>query len=156
MAIAQSLKNYLEQQSVGYKTVSHTKSHSSLNSAAAAHVPRDWIAKAVILKEDESYLMVVVPTDHHVHLGRMHRHLGHEVGLATEAELTTLFPDCDAGAIPPVGAAYGLRTLIDDSLTTQSDIFFESGDHLHMVKVSGDQFVPLLGEAEKVSVGKQL
>jgi len=156
MAIAASLKTYLAQQSAVYETVAHPHSDSSLTTASVAHVPADRLAKAVIVKDGDSYAMVVVPSDHHLHLGRLHHHLGDEVGLATEAELAALFPDCELGAIPPLGAAYGLRTLVDDGLTAQAEVFFESGDHLNLVKVSGEQFLALLGDAERVRLGTEL
>jgi Ala-tRNA(Pro) deacylase len=156
MAIAASLKRYLDQRSAAYETLAHPRTQSSMDTASVAHVPGDRLAKAVIVKDDESYVMVVVPSDYHVHLGRLHRHLGHEVGLATEEELVGLFPDCDRGAVPPLGAAYGLRTLVDGSLAGQPEVFFESGDHTHLVKVSGEQFVSLLGDAERVDVGKHM
>jgi Ala-tRNA(Pro) deacylase len=156
MAIAASLKAYLEQMSADYETVSHPHTQSSMDTASVAHVPGHRLAKAVIVKDDESFVMVVVPSDYHVHLGRLHRHLGHEVGLATEDELVGLFPDCDRGAVPPLGAAYRLPTLVDESLTAQPEVYFESGDHTHLVKVSGAQFASLLGDARRVDVGKHM
>jgi len=156
MSISPSLKEYLDQQSAQYETVSHPRTMSSMDSAAAAHVPGEQLAKAVIVKETDVYLMVVVPSHQHLHLGRLHHHLGQEVGLATEDEVFNLFPDCDEGAIPPVGVAYGFRTLVDSDLMDQPDIFFESGDHRNLVKVSGKQFSTLLGGAERVQMGLDL
>ena len=156
MSISPSLKKYLEQQPARYETVSHPRTQSSLDSAVAAHIPGEQLAKAVIVKKEEDYLMVVVPSSHHLHLGRLHQYLGHEVGLATEDEVFKLFPDCDEGAIPPLGVAYGIKTLVDSGLMDQSDIFFESGDHRNLVKVSGQQFSTLLGDAERVQVGVDL
>jgi Ala-tRNA(Pro) deacylase len=74
------------------------------------------------------------------------------VGLATEQELVSLFPDCEGGAIPPLGSAYRLKTLVDSSLLEQPEVFFESGDHEHLVKVTGEQFSRLLRDADPVQV----
>jgi len=156
MAIAASLKTYLERRSVAYDTVAHPHTQSSMDTASAAHIPGDQLAKAVIVRQDDVYLMVVVPSDYHVHLGRLHQHLGTEVGLATEEELVRLFPDCDRGAIPPLGAAYGVRTLVEKSLMRQANVYFESGDHRHLVKLSGEQFASLLGDAEQVDVSQHV
>jgi Ala-tRNA(Pro) deacylase len=156
MAIAPTLKSYLEQHSADYELVAHPHTESSMVTAAAAHVSGDQLAKAVIVKDDETYLMVVVPSDYHVHLGRLHQHLGREVGLATEQELVRLFPDCDEGAAPPLGAAYDLPTLVDASLLEQQRVYFESGDHESLVKLSGEQFRALLAGAERVNVGQHV
>jgi len=156
MSLAKQLESHLKQQSIDYERVPHHHTESSLDTAAAAHVPAERLAKAVIVKDGESYLMVVVPSESHVHLGQLHRHLGREVGLATEEELVSLFPDCDEGAIPPCGAVYGLKTLVDTAILGQPEVFFESGDHETLVKVGGDQFRSLLGSVEAVDVGKHL
>ncbi len=152
MSISHTVRSYLEDQSINYELVAHHHTQSSMESAGAAHIASDHLAKAVIVKQDESYMMVVVPSDYHVHLGKLHQLLGFSVGLATEQELISLFPDCEGGAIPPLGSAYKLLTLVDASLLDQSEIYFESGDHEHLVKVTGQQFSDLLSDAKPVSV----
>ena len=152
MSISNTVRDYLAGNAIDYQLIAHIHTQSSSDSANAAHVSGDHLAKAVIVKEDETYLMVVVPADHHVHLGRLHHLLGQEVGLATEQELVSLFPDCEGGAIPPLGAAYRLKTLVDSSLLEQQQIYFESGDHEHLVRVTGEQFSKLLCDADRIQV----
>jgi Ala-tRNA(Pro) deacylase len=154
MSISNTVKSFLDQQSINYELVPHPHTHSSMESAGAAHVASDHMAKAVIIKEAEDYMMVVVPCDQHVHLGKLHHFLGHDVGLATEQELVSLFPDCEGGAIPPLGMAYHLKTLVDTSLLEQPVVFFESGDHEHLVKLSGEQFIHLFDNAERINVAR--
>ncbi|MGE5754193.1 MAG: aminoacyl-tRNA deacylase, partial [Planctomycetaceae bacterium] len=38
--------------------------------------------------------------------------------------------DCERGALPPFGSRYGLKTLVDESLTRDERIVFE-GNTLH-------------------------
>lgn len=156
MSIAATLSAFLDSRSVDYAIVPHARTGSSMATAEAAHVPGARLAKAVMVWQGEEALMVVVRSDHHVHLGRLHRLLGTEVGLATEQDLARLFPDCDEGAIPPVGAAYGLRTLLDRALLEEPEVFFESGDHTSLVRVGGEQFRGLLSDAEQVDIAQPL
>jgi Ala-tRNA(Pro) deacylase len=156
MTCAARLKSYLDEQAVEYELIPHPHTENSMATAAAAHVPGDRLAKAVIVCRDGEYLMVVVPSDYHIHLGLLHRYLGEEVGLATEQEVVQLFPDCGAGAVPPVGAAYGLRTLLDSALLDEPEIFFESGDHASLIRVSGDQFRDLFRGGEHIDVGQHI
>jgi len=152
MSMSNTVRTFMEGRSIPYEVVAHRHTRSSMESAGAAHVESDHLAKAVIVKEGDDYMMVVVPSDYRIHLGRLHRLLGREVGLATESELARLFPDCEEGAIPPLGAAYRLITLVDRSLLDQPEIYFESGDHEHLIRVTGGQFAHLLGDAEPVNV----
>jgi Ala-tRNA(Pro) deacylase len=154
MSISNTIRSYMEGHSVPYEIIAHRHTTSSMESAGAAHVESDHLAKAVIVKEGDDYMMVVVPSGYRIHLGKLHRLLGREVGLATETELRQLFPDCEEGAIPPLGTAYRLITLVDSSLLGQSEVYFESGDHEHLIKVSGEQFTHLLGDAELVDVSR--
>lgn len=156
MTIATRLDSFLTEHSVGYAMIRHPHTESSMETAASAHVPGERLAKAVIVKDGEDFLMVVVPSDYHLHLGLLHRHLGREVGLATESEVVQLFPDCDKGAIPPLGSIYGLRTLIDTRMLEQPEVFLESGDHETLVRIEGDDFRRLAEEMEKVDVGEHV
>jgi Ala-tRNA(Pro) deacylase len=156
MGIARQLQAYLESKAVDYELIAHPHTESSMVTAAAAHVPGDRLAKAVIVKDGDDYWMVVVPSDYHVRLGALHKRLGREVGLATEPEVAILFPDCDEGAAPAVGAAYGVRAMVDERLLGEPEVFFEAGDHEHLVRVSGDRFQALQAEAERVDVAQHI
>jgi len=156
MTIANRLKAHLEAHSIAYELIPHPHTESSMVTAAAAHVPGDRLAKAVILRDGDDYLMAVVPSDYHVHLGALHRQLGREVGLATEPEVASLFPDCDEGAAPPVGAAYGLKAMVDKGLLGEPEVFFEAGDHENLVRVNGRDFTALQADAEQVEVARHI
>ena len=69
--------------------------------------------------------------------------LGEEVDLATEQEVEQVFGDCDRGAIPPIGACYGLDVIFDDSIEQQPDVYFEGGDHATLVHMNRDEFARL-------------
>ena len=156
MTIASKLKAHLKAHSIDYELIPHPHTESSMVTAAAAHVPGDRLAKAVIVKDGDNYLMVVVPSDYHVHLGALHRKLGRNVGLATESELVGLCPDCDEGAVPPVGGAYGIKSMVDTGLLKQPEVYFEAGDHEHLVKMAGPDFQALHADSEAVEVARRM
>lgn len=148
MTIASTLKYYMKRHKVKYNTVTHPHTLTSMDTAAAAHVSGDCVAKSVILKDDKGYVMAIVPSTHKLELGKLHDQLHRELGLATEGEISRLFKDCELGAIPPVGPAYDIETVLDDSLSEQDDIYFEAGDHEELIHISGKQFQHLLPGVE--------
>ena len=76
MPVASTVKTGLEQRHVAYETVPHESTVSAARTAAAAHIPGRRLAKAVVLKRaDDSFLVMVIPADNMVHLGRLHRAL---------------------------------------------------------------------------------
>jgi Ala-tRNA(Pro) deacylase len=147
MTIPLTLEKYLNERRISYDLVNHAKTGSSLGSAAKAHVPAHRIAKAVILGDEGGYLMAVLPAHRHVHVGNLSKRLGRRLGLATEDETRTIFADCDVGAIPPLGEAYGIATVVDDELAEEPEIFFEAGDHEELIHMKTDDFMQLLPNA---------
>ena len=65
--------------------------------------------------------------------------------LAPEPEVESLFSDCDPGAVPCTGTAYGIETVVDEALTSLAFVYFESDDHEHLVRVSDKDFHKIMG-----------
>lgn len=151
MAIAITLEQYLTSHGVAYDCVAHERTGSSSQSAEASHVPSECLAKAVVLKRRDGYILAVLPASQHVRLDEVGNWLRQRVDLANEEEIAWLFPDCEPGAVPPIAAAYGLKSVVDESLEAQPDVYFEAGDHCTLVHVSGTEFHKLM---EKVPHGR--
>lgn len=149
MTIAASVENYLTHAGVRYDVIAHQHTSNSTHSAQAAHIPGDRLAKCVMLEDSNGYVMAVLPATHRVDLGALRQRFGREFGLAPEGELAGLFVDCEPGAIPPLGDAYGVDTIVDQSLVGAQDIYFEAGDHCALVRVTGSDFLKLMGDAPR-------
>ncbi len=144
MGIAPTLQKYLEDHGIEYDVLTHTQTSYSSGTAAASHVSGDCLAKGVVVKRDKGYLLAIVPASSRVELEELGRWLKQPVEMATEEEISALFQDCDMGAVPPVGDAYGLRAVVDESLDGHEDVYLEGGDHRTLVHLSGTQFHRLM------------
>jgi Ala-tRNA(Pro) deacylase len=118
-----------------------------LQSADANRIPPDRIAKAVVLKGGDGLMLAVLPASRQIQFGELRRQLGQHVDIANEEQIETLFLDCESGAVPALGAAYGLKVIVDDSLAHQSEIYIEGGDHSSLVHLSGPTFRELMSDA---------
>lgn len=147
MAIAHTVESYIAKRGVRYDVISHAHSHSSAETAQLAHVPGDRLAKSVILEDDDGFVMAVLSSTCHIRLGRLSRELNRRLRLATENALPNLFVDCELGAIPPVGPAYGMSTIVDDGIADQPEIYFESGDHEQLIRMNREDFRTLMHHA---------
>jgi Ala-tRNA(Pro) deacylase len=74
----------------------------------------------------------------------LQQELDRTLELASETEVDNLFKDCQPGAIPPLGLAYDMETVLDEALITLAKVYFEAGDHEHLAQVNGDDFRKLL------------
>jgi Ala-tRNA(Pro) deacylase len=149
MTIARRLRQYLESEGIDYDTREHVRTATSSRSAEAAHVSGEQLVKSVIVHHEQGYVVAVAPSTHRVELATLQGILNMRLGLATESEIAKLFDDCELGAIPPVGAAYGLAVIIDESATHLPDVYFEGGDHATLVHVRGDAFDRLMKDAPR-------
>lgn len=156
MPIAPTLKHYLDDHHAQYDTVKHPRSLTSMRTAEQAHVPGDYVAKSVVLKDRQGFVVAVLPATHRLDIGRLDRRLHRSLDLANETELASLFRDCDVGAVPAVATAYGVQTVLDDSLTQPADVYFEGGDHEALVHMSCEQFRLLMSGVPHCQLSRRL
>jgi Ala-tRNA(Pro) deacylase len=144
MSIAYRVQDYIAEQALPWDAVPHGPSHSSMEAARLAHVPPDRVAKAVLLEDPDGYVLAVIAANRRLDLPGIGEALRRDLRLASEPELPELFRDCAPGAVPPVGAAYGIPTVWDRGLGDKPDVYFEGGDHRTLVHMSGADFCELM------------
>jgi len=144
MAIAESLEEYLASRHIAYEVFTHPKTSTAMQTVNKANIPADRMVKCVVLEDDAGYVMAVVPASHRVDLGKIRAAMNRRLGLAMEDEFSEMLNDCTVGAVPPVGQAYGMATIIADELSDQPDIYLEGGDHQALVHLTGGQFNALM------------
>jgi len=147
MTIPAKLQHYLTEHDVNWDVFEHPRTSTSAQTLRVTQLPAERLAKSVVLQDDDGYLMVVLPASGRVHLGELSRQLDRKLRLATEPEVARLFDDCDPGAIPVVGQAYGVQTMVEDALMAQPEIYFEAGDHTELIHMSHQQFTELMAGA---------
>lgn len=145
MTILRRLKDYLDEQKVRYRVLTHQEVYSAPEIAQALHVPGKELAKVVMVKVGERFVMTVLPANWKVDLRRLKEVFGaSHVRLATEEEFQGLFPDCQVGTMPPFGNLYGLEVYVDQSLTQDEAIVFQAGTHVDAVKLRYQDFANLV------------
>ncbi len=145
MSIAQTLKQYLDHEHVHYDILPHPEAFRAIAIAQTLHTNEKEIAKVVVVKVDERFVMTVLPASWNVDLHRLRNVFAtHQVRLATEDELKGLFPDCELGAMPPFGILYGLPVYVDRSLTEDEEIVFQAGTHSEAIRMRYWDFAALV------------
>jgi Ala-tRNA(Pro) deacylase len=148
MSIPARLSSYLDERGVRYEVCPHEHSHSSAETARSAHVASHQLAKSVILEHDGGRMMAIVPADRSVMLGELSRLVDRrDLRLADEDAIAEMFSDCDRGAVPSLGMAWGVETIVDDELASGEVVYLEAGDHENLLRLSTDQFRALTQSA---------
>ena len=147
MSMAARVKWFLEVNRVPYEVIVHPFTRTSRETAEVSAIPGEKLAKAVILEDERGYMMPVLPATRRLDLDKLNRTLKRQLHLSSESSAASLFFDCNEGAIPAMGAAYGIPTIIDDGLLGLGDIYFEGGDHVDLVHMDGADFFALIPDA---------
>ena len=84
----------------------------------------------------------------------MNEELKRNLALACEQEFKTLFQDCEAGAVPALGDAYGINVIWDDDLQYTADIYIEAGDHEHLIWLDRKDFKKLMSSLPHSIISK--
>jgi Ala-tRNA(Pro) deacylase len=146
MSIPVRLKSYLEQSGAQFEVLGHSYSRCSAETARTARIPTSQLAKSVIVEDDAGCVMAVVPGNTTVMLADLARLLGRKnLRLSDENRVAALLDGCDRGAVPPVGMAWGIETIVDDRLGACEVVYAEAGDHEHLLRLSQQQFHRLMG-----------
>jgi len=142
MPIPRSVEKFLGDQHVAYSVLHHPPAYTAQEEASVAHVPgRQW-AKTVACFADDRPILAVVPAPSVVDLDRLREIAGaKKIRLAREREFEDLYPDCEIGAMPPLGPLYRQPVFVDQALAGAGDIVFEAGSHTDAVRVKYDDFV---------------
>jgi Ala-tRNA(Pro) deacylase len=144
MAVSPFVQEFLRQADVEYTVLPHPPASTAKQGAAAVSVPlRNW-AKVVICFADGEPIQAVVPADCEVDFERLAIFVGvPHVRMATEDELDWLYPDCEAGAMPPFGPLYHQLVFVDDRLADDEEIAFNAGTFANAVSMRFATFVQL-------------
>lgn len=148
MTIPTSIRAYLDRAGRPYTTLTHPAAYTSQEEAAAAHVSGKRWAKTVVCFADDLPILAVLPAHFRVDLGRLKALVGaHRLRLAEEREMEPLYPECEPGAMPPLGPLYGQRVFVERSLAADPEIVFDAGTHTDAVRMRYEDFAAIVHPA---------
>jgi len=131
------ITDFLDRAGVRYELSEHKPTFSAQQMAAAEHEPGRYVAKPVIVRADDRYIMCVLAASAKIDLGKLKNQLqAKSVELAEEEEIGRLFGDCELGAEPPFGDLYELPTYMDRALADDDHIVFQAGSHNKTLRMS--------------------
>ena len=147
MAMALTLQQYLDDHKVRYDVLVHQPSMTARQTARVSEIPADHLAKAVVMRDGQGYIVAVLPASCQLDKAQLWRLLHRPVEFASEDDAGSVFGDCARGAIPALSQAYGVEPIVDERLDRAPEIWLEAGDHERLVHLSGEQFHMLMTAA---------
>ena len=136
-----NVTEFLTRRQVPFETIEHPDAYSALELAESIHEKGRYIAKTVLVRTGDGFVIVILPSTHRIDFEQLESLMGERpIRLATEDEACLLFPGFEAGVVPPFGKEYGIRTVIDVHLAGCRTIVFEGSSHHEAIRVGFDDF----------------
>jgi Ala-tRNA(Pro) deacylase len=147
MTLLDRMIAFLEQRGCWYRHDVHPLSYTARETALADHVPPRSFAKTVVVHHADGFALAVLPADRIVNLSELREAFGSaNLRLATETEVSSLFGDCDLGAMPPFGngALYNIPVYADGLLMAEETIHFNAGTHRDVIRLKVEDWCELV------------
>jgi Ala-tRNA(Pro) deacylase len=136
MPTLQTLKSHLDTKRIPYEIIHHHRDYTAPETAAHTHTPGIAFAKTVIVEADRKFCMFVMPASDHIDLEKVRRELkAKDVRLASENEIARVCPDCETGAMPPLGQYYKMPVYVSHRLSEDHMITFNAGTHEEAIRM---------------------
>jgi Ala-tRNA(Pro) deacylase len=140
MAIASRLKWYLDVNRAEY-------------AVGPGEAPGETEVVSDLFQDARGYLMVVHPASRKVALAAIREQTGRPLHPVRPRALRDIFFDCQKGAIPVLGPAYGVPTIVDEALPDSAEVCFRGGDAEDWVHMRGAELQHLVAQAEALPHG---
>lgn len=136
---------FLERNNVNYHSYNHPPAVTAQEIAQSAHISGAMLAKTVIVYGDGALAMAVLPANEKINDDALQQAMGvREFRLASEAEFSQRFPQCEVGGMPPLGNLYGMQVYMEKSLLNDDWIAFNAGTHTEVIKMDSGVFKRLV------------
>jgi Ala-tRNA(Pro) deacylase len=142
------VREYLNSQHVDYETIQHAETFTSMETAEAARIHGRLLAKTLVVEMDGSMALVVIPATCKLVSRDLASALNKaDVHLVPENQFRDKFPDCELGAMSPLGNLYGMDVLIAKELIEQDEIVFNDGTHTCLMRMQTRDLLKLTNAA---------
>lgn len=146
MSLAPEVEKLLKDEGVSYEVIKHPTAYTAAEEAAASHISGyEWAKTVIFFTKADEPIMAVLAASHHVNAKQLENLVGSgKLRLASESEFSGLYPNCEPGAMPPLGNLYGQRVYVDERLAEDEMIVFNAGNHTEAVRLSYSEFERLV------------
>jgi len=140
MDVLSGIRKLLDDNNVEYKCWDHPPVHTSEEAAKIRGTPLESGAKALVLRSEGKFLMVVIAGDKKMDFKKVKKAIGSDrLTLATPDEVLQV-THCVIGAVPPFGNLFGIPVYLDKSLLRSPIINFNAGKHGTSIAMKIEEF----------------
>lgn len=124
----------LRERGAHFEVIHHRAAPSGVQEAVALGMPVDDVVKAVVLDTGHGAALAVLPAGRRLDMELVRDATGGgRTRLATEAEIERALPDCELGAVPPLGSVLHAEVYVDPEVLRHPVVAFAAGTQTESV-----------------------
>ena len=153
MPISKKITDYLNKNKYKYEIIEHRTTYTAWDTAQTEKVKPQEVAKALVMKADNDYLIAMVPSNKNLDkkgllkvINAQRKKSGEQtckkIDFTKEAWMKKNLPG-KVGATPPFAGLINLGVYIDNALKKNKKIYLGSGEYTKSVRVSVSQYLKI-------------
>ena len=144
MSTPSRIRDFLDSENVSYEEIHHQPAFTGQEVAHTLHLSGKRCAKTVVLDGDGRLALAVLPASNRLNLQDLQAEMEvTHLEMLSESAMARLFPDCELGAIPPLGRLYGMEVWVDRAISDSEHIVFCAGTHEDCIRMKYSDFAKL-------------
>lgn len=125
----------LRERGAHFEVLHHPAAPSGVQEAITLGVTADDVVKAVVLETRDGAALAVLPASRRLDMALVRAATGDRgARLATEAEIAGAIPDCELGAVPPLGSILHAPAYVDPEVLRHPVVSFAAGTQTESVR----------------------
>ncbi len=154
MNLSARIKQYLDSHKVSPHVFCHPPTVTLTEAGEMLSISPEQILRSVLLSDGHGYLLVVLSLSRKIDFALLKSVTRRDYKIVPRSIADRLFMDCEPGSHPPLGEAYKIPVMVDRSVSTLKNVYFEPGAHTCLVRMHQSEFHYLLADApwERFSV----
>lgn len=134
-SVLHRIQDLLASRSIPFELTHHRPVFTSAEAAEVRGESLHSGAKALVVKADDRFVMLVLPGDHSLDSKQARKFLAAKSIRFASREEVAVLTGLEPGSIPPFGTLFGLRTFCDAALAGCGRINFNAGSHSDSVRM---------------------
>lgn len=148
MPVANTIVRHLEDHGVSYRVLAVEPFRDAASAAARAGIAARQLMQACVVGDSSGQVMVVIPAHRELNLRGIQLLLRRPLKPLGEKALISLFADCAPRFLPPLGAAYGIRCILETPFAMLDPVYMLAGDRRHLIQIDQQGFRQLFRKYE--------
>ena len=145
MPIPKRIEEYLKKTNKKFEVLGHKTVYTAYDLAQTLKKDLKEIGKALMIKVDDGYKIVVVPASQRLNIAKLKRMLkAKKISIPNEKVMARVFK-VKPGALSAFGVFHKVETLVDKSLLKAKEVVLQAGSFTESVVMKAKDFVEVEG-----------